>query len=243
MGSAIRVIVRNERYRGVIHWSTSEWRKDPDTGKRLRVLRPRSEWITHADESLRIVSDALFERAQGRMRRPAGKKQAHTGGKPKYLLSGLLRCAVCGACYVGVNQREYGCSSHRDGGACSNSVRVRRKAVETILLDPIHKELLTPQRAERMAKEMRAYFLDRTRAMETRAIEVPRELQELRARIERLRERLKQGDADMAADEIQAAIDRQRQSAGSWKSRGLPQNRRRGSLQCCRKRRRLIAAR
>src|SRR5256885_14782280 len=35
-----------------------------------------------------------------------------------------------------------------------------------------------------------------------------RELQELCARIERLRERLKQGDADMAADEIQAAIDR-----------------------------------
>src|SRR5882724_11801938 len=43
--------------------------------------------------------------------------------------------------------------------------------------------------------------------MATRAIEVPRELQELRARIERLRQRLKQGDAHMATDEIQAAID------------------------------------
>jgi hypothetical protein len=40
-----------------------------------------------------------------------------------------------------------------------------------------------------------------------RAIEVPCELQELGARIERLRERLKHGDADMAADGIQAAID------------------------------------
>ena len=38
--------------------------------------------------------------------------------------------------------------------------------------------------------------------------EQPRELQELTARIERLRERLKQGDPDMAADEIEAAIDR-----------------------------------
>jgi site-specific DNA recombinase len=85
MGAAIRVIVRNERYRGVIHWNTSEWRKDPDTGKRLRVMRPKSDWISHTDESLRIVSDALFERAQRRMRRPAGKEQVHTGGKPKYL--------------------------------------------------------------------------------------------------------------------------------------------------------------
>jgi Recombinase len=40
MGSAIRVIVRNERYRGGIHWNTSEWRKDPDSGMRKRVMRP-----------------------------------------------------------------------------------------------------------------------------------------------------------------------------------------------------------
>lgn len=59
-----------------------------------------------------------------------------------------------------------------------------------------------------MAKEVHAYFLERTRATQSRAIEVPRELQELCARIERLRERLKQGDPDMPADEIQAAIDR-----------------------------------
>jgi hypothetical protein len=46
------------------------------------------------------------------------------------------------------------------------------------------------------------------RAMQTRAVEQPQELQELTATTERLRERLKQGDPDMAADEIQAAIDR-----------------------------------
>jgi hypothetical protein len=56
MGSGIRVIVRNERYRGVLHWNASEWRKDPYTGKRKRVMRPRSEWISSVDESLRIVS-------------------------------------------------------------------------------------------------------------------------------------------------------------------------------------------
>lgn len=38
--------------------------------------------------------------------------------------------------------------------------------------------------------------------------EQPRELQELNARIERLRERLNRGDADMTSDEIQAAIER-----------------------------------
>jgi hypothetical protein len=74
--------------------------------------------------------------------------------------------------------------------------------------DPIRKELLTRERAERMAREMQAYYLDRVRAIQTQAVEQPHELQELTARIERLGERLKRGDPDMTADEIQAAIDR-----------------------------------
>jgi hypothetical protein len=85
---------------------------------------------------------------------------------------------------------------------------VRRDALERSILDPVRRELLAPERVERMAKEMQAYYLDRIRAMQSRAEEVPIELQELGARIERLRERLKLGDPDMPADEIQAAIDR-----------------------------------
>ncbi|MBV8910469.1 MAG: hypothetical protein JOZ89_06890, partial [Gammaproteobacteria bacterium] len=40
------------------------------------------------------------------------------------------------------------------------------------------------------------------------ASEVPHELQELTARLERLRERLRKGDPDLTADELQVAIDR-----------------------------------
>jgi site-specific DNA recombinase len=207
MGSAIRVILRNERYRGVVHWNTSEWRKDPDTGKRKRVMRFRSEWISYMDESLRIVSDDLWERAQRRARPSKDDPRFKSGGRPRFLLSGLLVCDTCGAHYTITDQRSYGCSSFHDGKACSNSVRVRRDRIETILLDPIRKELLTPERAERMAKEMQAYYLGRVRAMQTQAVQQPHELQEFTARIERLRERLKQGDPDMTADEIQAAID------------------------------------
>jgi hypothetical protein len=42
--------------------------------------------------------------------------------------------------------------------------------------------------------------LDRVRAMQARVVEQPQELHEHTARIERLRERLKQGAPDMAAD-------------------------------------------
>ena len=59
-----------------------------------------------------------------------------------------------------------------------------------------------------MAKEMQASYLDQVRVMQTRVVEAPRELQELAARIERLRDRLRQGDPDLTADEIQVAIER-----------------------------------
>ena len=44
--------------------------------------------------------------------------------------------------------------------------------------------------------------------MHARAVDAPQELQELSSRIDRLRERLKGGDADMTSDELQAAVDR-----------------------------------
>ena len=137
-----------------------------------------------------------------------------SGGKPKYLLSGLLRCDVCGGNYTIRDSRSYGCLSHWDGNACTNSISIRKGEVEEKLLrgaDTGLAALLAPARVERMAKEMQRYYVERVRAMQTRATEAPKELRELAARIERLRERLRKGDPDMTADELQAAIDRAEQ--------------------------------
>jgi hypothetical protein len=56
--------------------------------------------------------------------------------------------------------------------------------------------------------ERRQSNLEAVQAMQARATEAPHGLQELAARIERPRERLRKGAPDMTADEIQAAIDR-----------------------------------
>jgi hypothetical protein len=60
VATGIRAIILNERYTGLIRWNTSEWRKDPDTGNRKRIPRPRSEWCEHRDETLRIIPDAVL---------------------------------------------------------------------------------------------------------------------------------------------------------------------------------------
>ena len=51
---------------------------------------------------------------------------------------------------------------------------------------------------------MQEFYRERVRVMQTQAAEAPQELQELASRIERLRERMRRGDPDMAADELQA---------------------------------------
>jgi site-specific DNA recombinase len=94
------------------------------------------------------------------------------------------------------------------GRACSNHIRVRRDAVERIILGGVRRDLLEPERVEQMAKEMHVAYAERMREIAARAESMPREVEELDARIERLRERLKAGDPDLTTDELQVGIDR-----------------------------------
>ena len=97
-------MLQNERYTGRVHWNTSKWyRKDPSSKKRYRKERPREEWITHVDESLRIVPDALWSQARARFRKTGAKQWSKAGGKSRVLLSGLLRCGRCDAHYIMCN--------------------------------------------------------------------------------------------------------------------------------------------
>jgi DNA invertase Pin-like site-specific DNA recombinase len=50
-------ILNNELYVGRLVWNRLRYVKNPDTGKRISRLTPRSEWITREVPSLRIVSD------------------------------------------------------------------------------------------------------------------------------------------------------------------------------------------
>lgn len=207
MGSGVRALVKNPLYAGRVHWNTSEWLKDPDSGKRTRRARPQSEWVTHTDETLRIVTDALWQRAQRRTRLQDNVK-VKSGGKAKYALSGLLVCETCGSHFVMVDSRNYGCSSHRNGAACSNTVRIPRLTVESKILGKMKSDLLAPDVVAIMAKKLQQGYAQRMAAQALRSEQAPAEVQEIDARLSRLRERLQHGDPDMTPADIQAAIER-----------------------------------
>ena len=60
-------ILRNEKYACTWTWNKTETRRDPRSGRRRQFPKASTEWLTSRDESLRIVPQTLWERAQERI--------------------------------------------------------------------------------------------------------------------------------------------------------------------------------
>jgi site-specific DNA recombinase len=205
MGSAIYTILVNDLYTGHVKWNQHRYERDPDTKIHKRRSRPKSEWLSYHDESLRIVSDELWMRCVQR-REPNPTAKLKCGGRPKFLLSGIMKCGLCGASYVIKNQRDYGCAGYVEGRDCPNHIAIRRDKVEAALLNPVYDDVLAPKRIERMAKELQIAFTKGQTAKEKKAAQVPTEIQAIEDRIQRLRARLRSGDPDLTSDELEGAL-------------------------------------
>src|SRR3546814_14416329 len=57
-------ILRNTLYKGLVTFDRMAYRKHPETGKRLSVVRPENEWITVPAPELAIVDEAQFDAIQ-----------------------------------------------------------------------------------------------------------------------------------------------------------------------------------
>jgi site-specific DNA recombinase len=171
LSSGINAILHNEIYRGEFIWNRSKWTKDPDSGRRCRGERPRSEWVVQQMPELRLVEEATWERVAGRCA-PREESKHLTRGGPKYLFSGLLRCGLCGSSFVIIGgtdaQRAYGCSSHKWGGeaACSNGISVRQTIVESRLLAPIKSDLLNPEMIAELRRRVTRKLAERPKAVD-----------------------------------------------------------------------------
>lgn len=147
-GSAARAngILHTQLYAGVKVWNRLDVRKDPRTGARLPTVRPMAEWKRTPVPHLRIVSPAQWDAVQARF---AGAAQAEPGRRRQRhmsLLSGLLRCGVCGASYTAIGDGRLMCTARREKGpaVCCNPRTISRAAIEGRVLDGLRTRLLAP---------------------------------------------------------------------------------------------------
>lgn len=140
-------------YTGEIVWNRQRFVKDPDTGKRQARPNPESEWVVQEAPELHIIGDELWQTVkvrQGENRiEPGATGHAdvaviNTHRRPKYLFSGLTKCAYCGGGYSAISVNLIGCSTARNKGTCDNRVNIRRDELESRVLNALRNRMLDP---------------------------------------------------------------------------------------------------
>ncbi|MDB5810498.1 MAG: Recombinase [Betaproteobacteria bacterium] len=151
-------VLNNEIYIGRYIWNRSQWTKDPDTRKRVRADRPRSEWSIEERPNLRIIDAGLWEKVRGRMDKPARAGGTKGAGRPaRSLFGGMLKCGKCGGSVVATSASLYGCTAHKDRGrAVCTGVSVPRKATDVRLLSLVQDEVLAPTMLAQVRRELAA---------------------------------------------------------------------------------------
>ena len=157
-------ILFNALYAGRLVWNRVRMVKDPDTGRRVSRANPREAWQVSDVPGLAIVPAALFEAVQARKQARSHVMPAQQK-RPRYLLSGLLRCGCCGG-GLSTNGRDRSgrmrvrCSAARESGTCAEPRTFYLHEIEKAVLGGLHRQMRAPTV---LAEFVREYHAERQR--------------------------------------------------------------------------------
>ena len=197
----VRAVLRRGLYRGIVR---SQWKK-------------AGELFEHAVPALRIIDDATWKEAnrmlaQGTklyLRRTSGQLwgKPSAGVESPYLLTGLLRCGLCGSVLgaesrpsgdTGKRLRVYWCRSNRHGrrvrgAACVNNLVIPMKLLDDAVLACIEPYLTPDVIADAVAAAVKR--AGSRSAVEAERARLDRELKTVEAELARLVAFIKRGTA------------------------------------------------
>ena len=247
--SSLSYILKNPIYRGDLLYKREKFVKNRQTGKRLSRKRPASDLVFEPRPDLAIVPRDVFDRVQALAAERASKLKRGPGGRYKgsnpgrtyspYLLSGLLKCGICGSAMVvmggkrnentGKSYRGYQCPSRKRRGTstCTNVTTISQSKIETAVVRELQKKLFTPKNVDFYMSQFRKAFeaarQDKGFATRTKVLED--DLAKNRTAIENLLAFLKSGGvSEEVSRELPKAEARQREleadlaaMAGKWR--------------------------
>ena len=165
--TAIREMLRREIYVGRLVWNRREFRKRPNSNKRVSRPRPETQWTAPIDApELRIIDHQLWSRVQARLAEVGETYNyrgrpglAHRASTSPNLLTGILKCGECGHNLTVVTGRSesghgrYGCPINFKRGACANRLKQRADEIESSLLTGLQDAVLRPEEVEFAVQE------------------------------------------------------------------------------------------
>jgi site-specific DNA recombinase len=156
-------ILKRDKYRSVHVWKKTKTIRNPKTKRKEQVARPESEWESVDVPEWRIVSDELWNAVRAENKRRQGPSWWKNGGlnltaaSRRYLLSGLMRCGVCGGNFGVVEGRglaaRYGCIGHRFRGTCANKLTILQRVLDPRLTAALAENLQDPTFRTQLAEE------------------------------------------------------------------------------------------
>lgn len=198
-------ILNNCLYQGLHIWNRSQWVKDPDTGKRQRVDRPREDWREIQVPELRIVDEDLWQTVRKRIDgRLPGRKQ---GAPVRTLFGGLMVCPYCNGAIIAINSRLYGCANRKDRGpTVCKGIHFKRETADKNLLGTLRDELLSPAAQEQLRRQVQAILAERQRSCVAEGAAAAGRRKQLDGEIQRLVDAIASiGTSQALADRLRAA--------------------------------------
>ncbi len=190
--NSIYEILKNEKYVGTFVYNKTETR-DEITGKRSRHRYKSDEDIIRVENVLpAIISKADFQKVQDILN---NRKRAYTNhAKEIYLLTGKIKCGICGGSYVGsrrsnsigVIYASYVCNIRQrsSGKRCDNS-SISRNWLESIVLETIDAAIMKFD--ESCINDIyKAYLLDVNKTNLTEQNTVKTKITEVQRQIDRI---------------------------------------------------------
>ncbi len=210
-------ILSNALYIGKALWNRSQWLRHPITKGYTYRVRPQDDWIEVDLPELQIVPKELWDRAQARL---ALHDRIRILGRPRhvqtYLLSGFLRCGVCGAAYSVRSRHAYGCTTNHSRGdvVCPNRLRASRKTLERLVVAALRDRLYAPENVGPLLDQVHAALVERIRRERQASQQDDRAmtLRRLDAEIENVKTAIAMGKATPILLEMLEERDRQRRA-------------------------------
>ena len=181
----LHYLLTNEAYTGTAVWGrTSKGGREPDP------VRVEGAWPA-------LVSRELFDAVQQAMRdrAPAVRRPARVGSR--FLLSGLLKCGLCGKPFIGHGAKSgqfayYVCGKlYREGSGSCEAQYLNSSNLETFIVEKIRERILTEETIIELVTlvaeeidEMAGQMAGRLKAMDAELVDIEKRLERLYEAIE-----------------------------------------------------------
>ncbi len=197
-------ILNNRLYAGEIVWNRQRFIKDPLTGKRVSRPNDESEWLRAKVPQLAIVDPETFVKAAELKTARALPHPSRTR-RPRFMFSGLVKCAHCGGSMIIVFNERLGCLNAREKGTCDCRLTIRRQDLEDRVLDALKGRLGEPAYVERYVATYVATLAALRKKERAAMSEIRQRLNAIKAELNGLLDMLLAGAMDKATIKSRSA--------------------------------------